>query len=68
MGEQYDFNPFLGADHSKKTYLGQPGTGTIIIATLHQDPKYQGPCGHAYHRYIDCLRLTEFNRAQCRPS
>ena len=53
--EYYEFNPFEGANHSKKSHLGEPGTPTLIISSITEDPKYDGPCGPSYHRYRNCL-------------
>jgi hypothetical protein len=51
----YNFNPWSGADHNGKKYLGQPGLCGVFLGTEAEDPKYSGPCGPEYSSYRDCL-------------
>lgn len=53
----YNFNPWEGADHNRRRYLGTPGLNTDIIGTEREDPKYSGPCGPEYSAYRTCLKL-----------
>lgn len=44
----YEFNPYENANHTKRTFLGAPGTPTTTTTKVNEDPKYKGPCGEIY--------------------
>ena len=65
MGDMYDFNPYEGADHNKRKFLGEPGSCNVVLGNEEEDPKFKGPCGSEYESYRNCLRVKEFSRNAC---
>jgi len=54
----YNFNPRLRGNHNTRLFLGEPGTPGYCQGTDAEDPKFKGPCGKEYYKYVDCLKLT----------
>lgn len=52
----YNFNPWEGADHNRRKYLGSHGQCAVILGNETEDPKYKGPCGPQYSDYRTCLK------------